>query len=421
MLHYSPHLSTSRPAIPIPAPPTSPQPRTLSPLFVQRLRYLATRLVSGLAVLKTEGIIHADIKPENLFIQYLSACSESIPSVSSPLSSDLLSALPQDDFDVKIGDFGNAFHKTEMSKFYDKFDIQSLPYRCPEVLMGVPFGDKIDMWSLGIVLLELCLGHTLFFVTSREELFVALCEVFHASLPAPLLFAGGRYTSDLMALRDTETVTPPHPSGPSPAAPAPTSGKISFADQVAGMYDILASRGVAVQHLPGSLLHFLAALTHWDPAQRLSAPEALQHDFLTAHLAHPLTVLGTKRKHNGQMQQSVSALRNQSVRTKSPKISNTPSVTSGILLNRGQIRNRGSASLSCPEPEAQGRVGAGGRKTVLHTVVSRQDAVAGTKRRAADCEGDVSATTREMDHSRAEYKYKPARDGTVITTGESMT
>ena len=38
--------------------------------------------------------------------------------------------------------------------YYKSFNIQSLPYRAPEVLMGRPFSFAIDMWSLGVVLLE---------------------------------------------------------------------------------------------------------------------------------------------------------------------------------------------------------------------------------------------------------------------------
>jgi serine/threonine protein kinase len=284
----------------------------LGPCFVRRLRRIATHLVSALSVLRTEGVIHADIKPENIFLDY-PPCPSSSPAALTDLPGthcDPLSALPCDDFNVRIGDFGNAFHKTEVSRFYDDFSIQSLPYRSPEVLMGVPFGDKVDVWSVGIVLLELCLGRTLFFAKTREELFLALCATFSAP-PSALLFAGGRYTSDLLAAKEDAAVA---------AAPTtPAERKPQFNDHVAGLYALLSSPpgteapegegGVDVRHLPGSLLHFIAGLTHWDPDQRLSAQEALQHDFITCALPIPVAALGGRSKQKDRIHKSISLLR----------------------------------------------------------------------------------------------------------------
>ena len=46
------------------------------------------------------------------------------------------------------GDFGNSIQITEVSDYYEAFDIQTLAYRAPEVLMGLPFGHQIDMFSV---------------------------------------------------------------------------------------------------------------------------------------------------------------------------------------------------------------------------------------------------------------------------------
>lgn len=40
--------------------------------------------------------------------------------------------------------------------------IQSRFYRAPEVILGLPYGGPIDMWSLACVLAELCTGTPLF-------------------------------------------------------------------------------------------------------------------------------------------------------------------------------------------------------------------------------------------------------------------
>ena len=65
---------------------------------------------------------------------------------------------------IKLADFSNAMHATEreISAYYTNFELQSLWYRAPEVMMGVPFGLPIDMWSAGCVIAELFLGEPLF-------------------------------------------------------------------------------------------------------------------------------------------------------------------------------------------------------------------------------------------------------------------
>ena len=65
---------------------------------------------------------------------------------------------------IKLADFSNAMHATEreISAYFTNFELQSLWYRAPEVMMGVPFGLPIDMWSAGCVIAELFLGEPLF-------------------------------------------------------------------------------------------------------------------------------------------------------------------------------------------------------------------------------------------------------------------
>ena len=55
---------------------------------------------------------------------------------------------------VKVIDFGSASH---VSKAVCNTYLQSRYYRAPEIILGLPFCEAIDMWSLGCVLGELCL------------------------------------------------------------------------------------------------------------------------------------------------------------------------------------------------------------------------------------------------------------------------
>jgi hypothetical protein len=40
--------------------------------------------------------------------------------------------------------------------------VQSRSYRAPEVILGLPYGQRIDIWSLGCILAELATGYVLF-------------------------------------------------------------------------------------------------------------------------------------------------------------------------------------------------------------------------------------------------------------------
>ena len=59
---------------------------------------------------------------------------------------------------VKLGDFGNA---AWVDKRYGD-DIQTREYRCPEVILGSPWGTAVDIWSLGCMVFELLTGDFLF-------------------------------------------------------------------------------------------------------------------------------------------------------------------------------------------------------------------------------------------------------------------
>lgn len=195
---------------------------------IEKLRKIALKVVSALCLLRKEAIIHADIKPENIFLTWddsdkkvnpvqhhangASSSSSSSAALSSSSSLSLspsllynLSDLPKN-FEVRIGDFGNSIQTSETADYYDSFDIQTLSYRAPEVLMGLPFGHQIDMWSVGLVLIELWTGQPFFVVHSREELYLALCQ--KLSPPPKLITTCGKYTEQLESCSVKSSVKP---------------------------------------------------------------------------------------------------------------------------------------------------------------------------------------------------------------------
>lgn len=108
-----------------------------SPLPLKCIRPVLQQVLTALSKLKQLGLIHADLKPENIML---------VDPIGQP-------------FRVKVIDFGSASH---VSKAVCSTYLQSRYYRSPEVLLGLPFCEAIDMWSLGCVIAELFLGWPLY-------------------------------------------------------------------------------------------------------------------------------------------------------------------------------------------------------------------------------------------------------------------
>ncbi|XP_061622022.1 homeodomain-interacting protein kinase 3 isoform X2 [Phyllopteryx taeniolatus] len=108
-----------------------------SPLPLKVIRPVLQQVATALKKLKTMGLIHADLKPENIML---------VEPIRQP-------------YRVKVIDFGSASH---VSKAVCSTYLQSRYYRAPEIILGLPFCEAIDMWSLGCVIAELFLGWPLY-------------------------------------------------------------------------------------------------------------------------------------------------------------------------------------------------------------------------------------------------------------------
>lgn len=73
-------------------------------------------------------------------------------------------------------DFGNAMTVEDAAVYFDDFEVSTVYYRAPEVLLGLPFGPAIDCWSLGCVLVELLSGQPLFPCTDNRDLYAAMLK-----------------------------------------------------------------------------------------------------------------------------------------------------------------------------------------------------------------------------------------------------
>ncbi|GMF28138.1 unnamed protein product [Phytophthora fragariaefolia] len=139
----------------------SPAATSAPPLSLVDVRDMAVHLCGALAFLHGQGLVHADVKPENVVRAGAEAPLGS-PTCLSPCSSP-----------VKLVDFGNCLDASELAAYADDeasggFEVQTVTYRAPEVAAGLLLCPAMDMWSLGCLLLECVTGKPLFTLPAQE-------------------------------------------------------------------------------------------------------------------------------------------------------------------------------------------------------------------------------------------------------------
>ena len=92
---------------------------------------------------------------------------------------------------------------------------QSRSYRAPEVILGLPYDHKIDVWSLGCILAELATGRVLFQVRARVG--GSCVGGWCARVRGWCVLQCGRLIHACMRARERRAVL--HPPPPPPALP----------------------------------------------------------------------------------------------------------------------------------------------------------------------------------------------------------
>nr|XP_017234883.1 PREDICTED: serine/threonine-protein kinase prpf4B [Daucus carota subsp. sativus] len=111
-------------------------------LKLTAVRTYAKQLFIALKHLKNCGVLHSDIKPDNMLVNEAKNV-------------------------LKLSDFGNAMFagKNEITPY-----LVSRFYRAPEIILGLPYDHPMDIWSVGCCLYELYTGKVLFPGPSNNDM-----------------------------------------------------------------------------------------------------------------------------------------------------------------------------------------------------------------------------------------------------------
>ncbi|XP_034057215.1 homeodomain-interacting protein kinase 3 isoform X4 [Gymnodraco acuticeps] len=235
-----------------------------SPLPLKVIRPVLQQVATALKKLKSMGLIHADLKPENIML---------VDPVRQP-------------YRVKVIDFGSASH---VSKAVCSTYLQSRYYRAPEIILGLPFSEAIDMWSLGCVVAELFLGWPLYPGALEYDQIRYISQT--QGLPGEHLLSVGTKTSRFFCRESDSTYvarrlksTDEHETETGMKSKEARKYIFSCLDDIAHVNLVMNLEGSDLLVEKADRREFVGLLKKMlliDAEERISPAEALSHPFVT--------------------------------------------------------------------------------------------------------------------------------------------
>jgi len=221
-------------------------------LGINAVRVYAKQLFIALKHIKSSGVLHADVKPDNIVVNEAKTV-------------------------LKLCDLGSAASAQEPWEITPY--LVSRFYRAPEITLGLPYDYAIDVWAIGCTLAELFTGKILFPGKSSNEMLRMIME-YRGKIPKKMLrkatFRELHFDPDFNFLqKDVDTLT--H---------RPVTKVVPILHATKDLANILV-QGEDASRIPekdlrkiGQLKDLLEKCLTLDPAKRITPEQALHHPFL---------------------------------------------------------------------------------------------------------------------------------------------
>ncbi|XP_056458411.1 homeodomain-interacting protein kinase 2-like [Gadus chalcogrammus] len=219
-------------------------------LPLMQIENIVEQLASALDHLGTLGIIHADLKPDNVM-------------------------MTGQDTQVKLIDFGCSIHLSQAKIGYDFCTIW---YRSPEIMLGLPYTCMVDMWSLGCLAAELLIGAPLYPGYTEYDMWAYIIQT-HGELPDAMLNQGIKtslcFTKGPVWRRKTrrEKEEGMRSKGLQRRWPRPFL--------FTSLEDVVEAGHQPGQPIPPSFTDLLKRMLHLDCDQRITPRALLEHPFFS--------------------------------------------------------------------------------------------------------------------------------------------
>ena len=269
------------------------------------VRKFAHSILLCLDALYRNRIIHCDLKPENILLKQ--------PGRSG----------------VKVIDYGSSCYEHQRIYTY----IQSRFYRAPEVILGGKYGMPIDMWSFGCILAELLTGYPLFPGEDEGDQLGTMMEVL--GLPPQKLLENCKRQRMFFSSKG-------HPRYCTVSQNPDGSISYSGGRSRRGKYRGPPNSKELSRALRGCddplFLDFLQRCLEWDPAVRMTPPQALRHGWLRRRLPKaPVEATGNSLSQDPRTQ-GTSHFAPVGGKSTAPRKTDTKLTTSAAKLGSDQSR-----------------------------------------------------------------------------------
>ena len=243
----------------------------LQGISLNSINFIIKQILEAIEQVHRMGVIHCDIKPENILLKINIEKNKS-------------------DISVKLTDFGSSCLKNNPLFTH----VQSLFYRAPEVILGIPYSQAIDIWSIGLVAIELFLGGPLLPGYSEYDQLTKIIKII-GKIPDTMLIRNGKKISNFYHYDKDKNIY---------ILREPKEGEI-FDDKeniynndfkipfnISGLDDLLTMKrgskikGVEMNNSQSStelisFIHFLKCMITILPEKRWTASQLLNHPFIT--------------------------------------------------------------------------------------------------------------------------------------------
>mmetsp|Transcript_174 Transcript_174/g.610 ORF Transcript_174/g.610 Transcript_174/m.610 type:complete len:762 (-) Transcript_174:124-2409(-) len=230
------------------------------------IQNIALQLFRGIQFIHDElRLIHTDLKPENVLLMQGEFDEIPLPPTATPKKSGTTTMRVPKCTDIKIIDFGSATYERD----YHTAIISTRHYRAPEVILGLGWSYPADMWSAGCILFELYTGDALFQTHENKE-HLAMMEKYFGAIPHEIFQRIDRATKKKYFVQNGRLNWP---------AMASNEESVSFVSKLKPMADSLhvSTHG----EVGNAFLDLIGRLLQYEPTDRLTAKEALQHRFFS--------------------------------------------------------------------------------------------------------------------------------------------
>lgn len=207
---------------------------------LQFCKHIGYQLLKALQHCHAQNLIHTDIKPENVMFD------------------------TNNENDMYLIDFGNALVSTSVHALERTYVITTQEFRAPEVILGLVWNTPVDIWSAACVLYELATGDQLFPTSDPLEQLARMEKLIGVRMEQMMCLYAYESSDEK---NNRKYTTESRLNWPNGAVSQESIDRVS------------AQRSLTSMNLDSDLVDLLRRMLMFDPSQRITAKQAIEHPF----------------------------------------------------------------------------------------------------------------------------------------------